>query len=289
MDADKPYSYMVASNPNSVHMLDNQLFVLFSGESQTKPAHCLGPKVYDFYLMHIVISGKGAFSLNGKCYNLQAGDVFLIEPEQLIRYESDLLEPWCYRWVAFQGKAADKLVRKAGFAEQTPIQTLRRPNKAYALFKQLYFALRCVEHIAELKSTGLLQLLLAYFSEQNNFGVQIGQGSKATKDEQLQQQIIHYLSSQYTEPVSIEQMAEAIGYNRAYLSRIFKKQTGVSPISFLLQFRLDKAKLLLREKQDLTIEQISASVGIQDALYFSKQFRKAFGLSPTAYRSQNWT
>lgn len=102
--------------------------------------------------------------------------------------------------------------------------------------------------------------------------------------EQLVQQVIRYLSSQYTEAVSIEAMAETLGYNRAYLSRLFKQRTGLSPMTFLLKLRVDKARLLLRERLELTIEQIASSVGFYDPLYFSKQFRRFFGQSPTSYR-----
>lgn len=40
----------------------------------------------------------------GKELELKAGDTFLIEPEELVRYEADQVNPWMYRWVAFQGK-----------------------------------------------------------------------------------------------------------------------------------------------------------------------------------------
>ena len=81
--------------------------------------------------------------------------------------------------------------------------------------------------------------------------------------------MIQYMSTQYAYPVSIEQMSESLGYNRAYLSRIFKQETGLTPVTYLLKLRIDKSRQLLRERPDLSIEQVSASVGMPDALYFS--------------------
>jgi transcriptional regulator GlxA family with amidase domain len=69
------------------------------------------------------------------------------------------------------------------------------------------------------------------------------------------------------------------------LSRIFKQATQMSPVTFLLKLRIDKGRQLLRERTDLNVEQISASVGIQDALYFSRQFRRFYAMSPTEYRT----
>ncbi|MED4599917.1 AraC family transcriptional regulator, partial [Paenibacillus validus] len=97
-------------------------------------------------------------------------------------------------------------------------------------------------------------------------------------------QALQYLSAQYAEPITIELMAETLGYNRAYLSTLFKEHTGVSPVTFLLRLRLDKARRLLRERPELTVEQIASSVGFQDPLHFSKQFKRQYQTSPSEYR-----
>ena len=81
-------------------------------------------------------------------------------------------------------------------------------------------------------------------------------------------------------------MAQHLGYTRAYLSRIFKQHTSVSPATFLLKFRVDKARLLMRERSELTLEQIASSAGFHDPLYFSKQFRRFYEMSPSNYRLQ---
>ncbi|MNC82356.1 HTH-type transcriptional regulator CdhR [compost metagenome] len=67
---------------------------------------------------------------------------------------------------------------------------------------------------------------------------------------------------------------------------MFKSYTQVTPATFLLKLRLDKARLLLRERLELTIEQVASSVGFQDPLYFSKQFRRWYEISPSEYRLQ---
>lgn len=279
-------TYSVVSNPIPIPASADTsppLHVLFSGESQTKPGHRLGPKVYDFYLMHLILSGKGTFSLNGVRYELGAGDTFLIQPEQIVSYESDPADPWRYRWIAFAGTTASELVESAGFQQDQPVVSLKDIRKAALLYRNVYLTFRSAKSSASVQAAGWLHLLLALYQDHRASGE--GEAGLLRQDhEDIQRQVIHYLNTQYSHPVSIEQMAEALGYNRAYLSRAFKRKTGLSPVSFLLKLRLDKAKLMLRERPELTVEQISASVGLQDALYFSKQFRKQFGHSPTAYR-----
>ncbi|CAM4020335.1 AraC family transcriptional regulator [Paenibacillus alkaliterrae] len=276
--------YKVASNPVIAHGEKDPLHVWFAGESQTKPLHRLGPKVYDFYLMHIVLEGKGTFISGGKSYALQAGHTFLIEPEQLISYESDSDEPWRYRWVAFHGAQSAELVAAAGFHSEQHVVFAVDKRRAGALFRQIYETFRRGEATADLKANGYLHLLLAEYKTLLQAESSSSLRTSQAEGDRLLQQVIHYLSTQYAHPVSIEQMAESLGYNRAYLSRFFKQRTGVSPVTFLLNLRIDKARQMLRERHELTIEQISASVGLQDALYFSKQFRRLHGQSPTAYR-----
>ncbi|WP_028609365.1 AraC family transcriptional regulator [Paenibacillus harenae] len=276
--------YRVASNPVITQGGNSPLNVLFAGESQTKPLHRLGPKVYDFYLMHIVLGGKGVFICEGNRHELQAGDTFLIEPEQLISYESDGDEPWRYRWVAFNGTNSAELTAGAGFRSGQQVVRLAKWRKAGVLFRRIYDTFRGGGAAADMKAAGYLHLLMAEYKTQllpqDDGAPRTGQA----ESDRLLQQVAHYLSTQYAHPVSIEQMAESLGYNRAYLSRLFKQRTGVSPVTFLLKLRIDTARRMLRERPELTVEQIAASVGLQDALYFSKQFRRLHGQSPTAYR-----
>ncbi|MFF2886586.1 AraC family ligand binding domain-containing protein [Paenibacillus sp. NPDC057967] len=281
----KPETYRVASNPAIENSGEpSALRVLFSGESQTAPGHLLGPKVYDFYLMHLVLSGRGIFELNGKSYELESGHTFLIKPGQLIRYESDDADPWHYRWIAFKGTEATALAAKAGLntgdLQHNRLSDIRR---ASTLYRCVFHALSGEGNSADLEAAGYLQLLMAAYRKAAIAARRYPEETES-HGEQLHQRVVRFLSAQYTHAVSIEAMADSLGYNRAYLSRVFKKKTGLSPVSFLLRLRLDRAKLMLRERPELTVGQVAASVGMQDALYFSKQFKKQHGLSPIAYR-----
>ncbi|MNR05685.1 HTH-type transcriptional regulator CdhR [compost metagenome] len=153
------------------------------------------------------------------------------------------------------------------------------------LFRQIQLALKSKKTNTQLKATGYLNLLLGEYCDALAAPDSTRLITEAESD-RIVQQAIHYLSTQYAEPITIEMMAESMGYNRAYLSRMFKRHTKVTPVTFLLKLRVDKARLLLRERLELTIEQIAASVGFYDPLYFSKQFRRWYGVSPSEYRNQ---
>lgn len=276
-----PESYFVASNPYPAEV--NGVAVLFAGRSQTKPGHQLGPKVVDYYLIHYVLSGRGEFTFRGETYPLGPGDSFLIAPNELVRYASDPVDPWHYRWVAFRGGGAAPLLEAAGLAGARPVVHTGRSRRPGTVIARIERAFRERQPGAALHACGYLQLLLAAYRDAlpaEGAGAPAG----APEIEATVRQAIAYLSTQYAEPVSIELMAETLGYNRAYLSKLFKQATGLTPVTFLLRLRLDKARRLLRERLDLTTGQIAASVGFQDPLYFSKQFHRHYGESPTEYR-----
>ncbi|WP_308860262.1 AraC family transcriptional regulator [Paenibacillus radicibacter] len=278
------YSYVVASNPNPELSLDP--VILFAGESQTKPGHTLGPKMLDYYLLHTVLTGKGTYTCAGQTYTLQEGDSFLIEPEQLVTYAADPFEPWHYRWIAFRGSNLTPIFQAIGLTPDHPIARKgSNHNRLTVLFGRVFTAFRQRTPFASLEASGSLQLILASYGKILSHTQQVEQ-TTPTPSTDIVRQALRYLSTQYAEEITIETMAEGLGYNRAYLSRIFKEQTGVTPVTFLLHLRLDHARRLLRERIQLTVEQIAFSVGFRDPLYFSKQFKRMYNQSPTEYRQQ---
>jgi AraC-like DNA-binding protein len=286
MKDSKAESYFVVSNPFADDL--GNLTILFSGHSQTKPRHTIGPKVVDYYLLHYINSGQGSFTYRGTSYSLSAGDSFVIEPGELIAYESNREDPWRYDWVAFAGDQAVSLIRLAGFTSELPIVSLTaNRRKIPVLFRQLRSALKLTNESAKLRVQGLLYLLFSeYGSEQQENNATHGRDAHS-EGALTVKRAIHYLSTQYPEDISIESLAEAIGYSRAHLSRIFKRYTQTTPSTYLLRLRVDNARRLLREREELTIEQIASSVGFHDPLYFSKQFKRIYHENPTSYRNKS--
>lgn len=274
-------TYSVASNPAQQ---GGWLHVHFAGESQTSPGHALGPKIFDHYLLHVIESGYGIFRTESDKFQLGPGDCFLIHPGQIVSYVSDQIQPWRYRWVAFSGEHAEEEVYRLGLTPEKPVLHLVKNNPVPDYVAHIHRHFQSREDSSHLASIGYLHLIWAEIMNQSDRPSQL-----MLAEPQVQRtvkQMINYMTSQYAHPVSIEQMCTSLGYNRAYLSRIFKQETGMTPITYLLKLRIDQSKRLLRERPDLSIEQVSASVGIVDPLYFSRQFKRIVGQSPTRYRKR---
>jgi transcriptional regulator GlxA family with amidase domain len=91
--------------------------------------------------------------------------------------------------------------------------------------------------------------------------------------------------ARYAEPLDVDDLARAAGLSRAHFSREFRRAFGDSPHQYLLTRRLERAAALLRNT-DRSVADICFSVGLQSVGSFTTSFTRAFGKSPTVYRSE---
>lgn len=94
---------------------------------------------------------------------------------------------------------------------------------------------------------------------------------------------VEYLQMHYSEQITLNEVAEYAFVSTYYISRMFKKELGKNFVDYLNEIRLEKAKELLKDVKFKTYE-VAELVGIPDAHYFSRLFKKHEGLTPTEYR-----
>ena len=93
------------------------------------------------------------------------------------------------------------------------------------------------------------------------------------------------IRSRYNEDISLDLLADEVGFAPAYLSYVFKKETGENIIKFLTDYRMEKAKQLLDEGT-LKIVQIAKQCGYDNQSYFNRLFKNAYGMTPKQYREK---
>lgn len=94
-----------------------------------------------------------------------------------------------------------------------------------------------------------------------------------------------YIHQNFANPITRQEIAQAVGVSKNYLSEIFRQEFGFSPWDCLTRFRLQKAKELLRNTGD-NITSVAAQTGFEDSAYFSRVFHKHVGMSPQEYRKK---
>jgi len=248
------------------------------GRSVTKPGHRYGPTVRSFYLIHYILDGEGEFSVNGASYRLRQGQGFLIEPDYLTTYTSDQKRPWTYVWLGFSGRRAKSILNSIGLNQDSPVFTCEPEQHLEQ------FVLDMLNHNYGTASDLYRReaMLMLFFST-------LAQSKRSTMADHSENayvaQVIRYIQDCYHEPLRVEDMARYVGLNRSYLSTLFKKYTGLSPIKYLQTFRMTRAAHLLSLTK-LPITAIAYSCGYQETESFHKIFKQHTGLSPKQYRIQ---
>ena len=93
-----------------------------------------------------------------------------------------------------------------------------------------------------------------------------------------------HIDERYKEDISLENLAEIVHVSPSYLSKLFRKKTGINISTYLQKVRVEHAKMLLKSSNMKTYE-IAEAVGIFDPVYFSRMFKKVTGLKPKEYRA----
>ncbi len=96
-------------------------------------------------------------------------------------------------------------------------------------------------------------------------------------------EIADHIQSNYTRPLTVDDLSERAAMSRGHFLRQFKAQFGISPIAYQLHLRMEAAKVLLKTTS-LRCHEVAARVGYDDVYHFSRSFKKAVGTSPTAFR-----
>jgi AraC family transcriptional regulator len=87
------------------------------------------------------------------------------------------------------------------------------------------------------------------------------------------------------QPLTLAEIAEACGLSASYFSRAFRRSTGATPHAFLLQARVERAKVLLKRK-DLLLAEVASACGFADQSHFTRVFARKIGLTPGAWRQE---
>lgn len=92
-----------------------------------------------------------------------------------------------------------------------------------------------------------------------------------------------YIAAHYDQPVTLDDLAARFYLNKTYMCSAFRSECGMAPIAFITHLRMRMAAARLLDSR-ATVQEVAANVGYADSAYFSRIFKKAYGLSPEAYR-----
>lgn len=259
--------------------LFEDLYLCYAGYAQCEPNHVFGPASRPNYIIHYVIEGEGIYEVDGRRHVIKAHQGFLIEPDELTYYKANPDNPWTYFWVGFSGTRAQDFLADAGLDHEHLVFSNRKEDHLEKVVIDMLH-----EKGLSLASKYRLQaLLLDFFSCLMDSTIEMPLGGSA---HEYVREAVKYIQSRFGQPIQVSDIANYLGVDRSYLYKIFRKELKMSVQEYLSVFRISNAKELLAVS-DYSIEQIASACGYTDTRTFSKLFKRATGLTCSAYRKQH--
>ncbi|MCU6710647.1 AraC family transcriptional regulator [Paenibacillus sp. J5C_2022] len=285
----KPGEVMRALNKLNFH-------IVLAGHKKQDPGWSNGPFTHRFHSLWLIAKGKGTFTLDGTAHAAESGKLFAIAPGMVIERRAEGDTPLEFFFIRFQHtlsyyedgrwQAGDS--RGSGDDAETPAfplsgcYSIQNPLPILHHGEQLCGLIKRRGQIVLMRQRILFLDMLTHIV--SDLRSQIVTGHTNTVIEKT----IDYMVHHYHESISVEELAQMAGLSPSHYSRLFKKYTGYSPIHYLTQIRMDRAKELL-VLSDYKLKAIAQSIGYSDELYFSRLFKKNVGSAPSQYAIQHKT
>ena len=232
----------------------------------------------DYQLLYVV-SGKAHFYFDDAERIVTAGHMVLFQPRQEQHYEYFGTDKTEVYWVHFTGSNVKNILRRYDIPLDTPV-LYSGASAIYAyLFKEMINELQtCRTGYEELLAMYLRQILILVQRTRQEHGTSIN-----THIQEEMEYARRYFNEHYNEQISIEDYAQSRNMSVSWFQRSFKQIVNYSPMQYILTIRMNNAASLL-ESTDYSMAEISAIVGYDNPLYFSRLFKKQKGVSPSEYR-----
>ena len=250
------------------------------GIQRCAPSYSFGPIIRDRYILHYVFDGEGVLRIDDKELKVKSNSFFLLPPDVLVQYQADEKNPWQYAWIHFHGFKSTEIVRSIGMTRKEPVYV---PIEENSQLKDAVINLIMYKE-NEYACIGYMYIL---FDKMNRWTRHVEKKAGTNlRTMNYMREAIQYINTKYCESIMVQQIADHCGVDRAYLSKIFKYATGNTLQEYLIQFRIKRAKQLLKDT-DLSVKYVSYSVGYNDPFTFSKVFKKQEGVSPSVWRKNH--
>lgn len=240
------------------------------------------PHVYDNYVLSFVTKGDGAYIIDGVINQVKTGDAFLTAPNVITSWTTQDNNPIQYIFMVINGPEHLKILSDVGLGLRSRIfKYLYKGDQSILQYLFSLYEAGKSNPTNEYKIIGYLYLIMDCISKNNKreeYDILTSQGIYFKK-------AVTFISDNYSNNINVLDIANFLNIDRTYLYKIFKTKTGVSPVSYLNNYRLEKAKWMIMHS-DFSNTDIAVASGFYDYSHFSRAFKKRYGLSPGEFRYQ---
>ena len=253
------------------------------GHARTPPGDTSDHVVQDRYLLHYVVRGELWHHIGEATQVARAGEACLMDLSLHTVHGAGGSQPAASYWCSFNGKDMARYFAELR-ADRDPVFTGLNRATMSRLFAELMRLTERNDIGYEFRVAGLLTLVLAeLYSVRAKEHPMISLGVDARAYSAPVREGIDWIVRHYEQPCLLKQLCDAVGYSRSQLTRLFRRETGCSPVVWLNRYRIEQSKRLLT-MTDKPVAEIAQVVGIPDQNYFARLFRSVAGQTPREFR-----
>ncbi len=235
------------------------------------PAWLIEESTIDFVDVTYIVRGKAEYSINSVDYLVKAGDLLCIPNGALrsaVGFADDPMECYCVN-----GRM--RLLHDGEVALPFPLITHIGINpEIIDLYRELN-----AEWLSRDAGYGMRVRAIWLMILQRYFQLIVYKTDPSTVDNRIKK-VLRYVIDHYTDPLTVQGMAELIGLSPWYFGNFFKKETGVSFRQYLTSIRLNHAEDMLRSGE-YNVSEVAAACGFSNIFYFCKVFKESRGITPS--------
>lgn len=246
----------------------------------TYVTHTFSRHTHEGYAIGVIESGVEEFTYQGAVHRAPAGSVVVIHPGEVHTGYAGTKAGWTYRMlypnVTLIQKAVSELVGSGELQLPYFPNPVIHDRQLAAQLQKLHVAIENSTSPLERESRfvwTLAQMLTKYATRRPY--APIGQ------EHQVVQHIQDYLKANYINSISLQQLSRIANLKPLRLLRVFRKEVGLPPHTYLVQVRVARAKTLLSMK--LPIAQVAADTGFTDQSHLTRHFKRLVGVTPRKY------
>src|SRR5699024_3070047 len=259
------------------------LYPVQFGAEACSSTHSVPFSKFRNYILHYIVSGSGYIHIEEYGYEvkLSTGQGFLIAPDMISSSRSDVKDTWKYYWIEFNGIKAKKYITQGGLGERQQIYQVINQD-AHGEIIVAFDKLLTNTSQSETAILGLTYILLNQLIHASS---KVSSWEENSGKNFYIREAVKFINENYNKGIIIEDIANHCNLNRAYLTKLFKEELGITPSKFLTKVKLSYGCDLL-EQTNLSIKEISEELGYANQFVFSSTFKKNFNISPTKWRNQ---
>ncbi|MEO8416180.1 MAG: AraC family transcriptional regulator [Ginsengibacter sp.] len=223
-------------------------------------------------------AGSGWYETSYGYFPVSSNQFFILPNNQTHRYGADELDPWTIYWIMFSGKISEEIINIKSIEHCFKPHTLLHPEVFFNLYDDMFNTLSEGYALTNLLSANMnLWLILMQFMHQNI------SGHKKLEVKPIKG-IIDFMKKNLSIKLTVNDMAGRVCFSASHFNKLFKLQTGYSPLDYFIHLRMQGACDYLNNT-DLRIKEIASLVGYDDPYLFSRIFTKTIGKCPRNYRT----